>query len=178
MVNGQVTEGGFDTLLVEEESVPGLGGIDELDDGLSYFGTGTIVDNAAWGADGFGAATAVNVGGQVYEIASGGSATVFFDADGQLQAGGEGAAAVLTVNSDGTYRFEMLGAMNHPSTQGENDLLLQPIAITGVDGDGDPVDVGLKVSVQDDVPTVEVEVERFTSVTGTPGLPRCPARAR
>ncbi|WP_421353173.1 retention module-containing protein, partial [Aeromonas taiwanensis] len=57
-------QGGGDSIDVEEESVPGIGGNDE-NDGLSYTVTnGTIVDNVSWGADGFGKVTGVSGTGQ------------------------------------------------------------------------------------------------------------------
>ena len=75
-------------------------------------------------------------------------------------------AASLVVNSDGTYTFTVLTAMNQgpngsDGEEGtldaeENLLELPVIAITGVDGDGDPVDVPLHISVQDDIPALTV----------------------
>ncbi|MGE6159201.1 VCBS domain-containing protein, partial [Aeromonas media] len=57
-------QGGGDSIDLEEESVPGIGGNDE-NDGLSYTVTnGTIVDNVSWGADGFGKVTGVSGTGQ------------------------------------------------------------------------------------------------------------------
>lgn len=153
---GQIVIGGgaVDNITVEEESVPGIFGNDE-DDGLSHVASGTIVDNARWGADGFGSAIAVTVGGERFGIPAGGSTTVYFDADGELQEGSEDAAAQLVVNSDGTYTIEMLGAMYHGG-EDEDLLSLPPIFVTGVDGDGDPVDVGINITVQDDIPTIDV----------------------
>ena len=60
-----LAEGGSDTVLVEEESVPdGQGGVigNNEADGLSYTASGSIVDNVAWGADGFGKVTGLSDG--------------------------------------------------------------------------------------------------------------------
>ncbi|MDX9995043.1 MAG: retention module-containing protein [Rhodocyclaceae bacterium] len=159
-----------DTLVLEEESAPYLNGNDE-EDGLSHTATGTIVDDVAWGADGFGAATAVTVGegeGAVsFEIPLEGSVSIFFDADGNLiqdqpeartYDSGEWSSPALEMvfNSDGTYTVTVIGAMNHGG-EDEDILQLPAIAVTGVDGDGDPVDVPLNISVQDDVPVLSGE---------------------
>lgn len=172
-----------DVVMVEEESVPygedGVIGNDE-DDGYSYTATGTVVDNVSWGADGFGAVTAVTIGsGETavsFDVPRGGSITAYFDAHGNLlpdapvtESYTEGTgpmpfdppAASLVVNSDGTYTFTVLTAMTHEG-EGEDALELPAITVTGVDFDGDPVNVPLSISVQDDVP-----VMRDASVSAT-----------
>ena len=149
---GGTSSGPGDTFRVEEESAPGLLGNDETDDGLSYTASGTVVDDVSWGADGFGSVTAFNVGEAEFAVPQDGSSTAYFDADGAVQGNGEGAAAMLVVNSDGAYTFTVLTAMNHAPIQGENILYLPAITVTGVDGDGDPVGVPLNISIQDDKP--------------------------
>ena len=170
--NGQViaNAGPVDNITVEEESVPGIQGNNEINDGLTYVATGTIVDNVSWGADGFGSATAVKVGGvQVAPVSEGEPAQVYFDAHGAVQEGSAGASAVLVVNSNGSYTFTMLGAMEHSAVQGENVLQMPAIAITGVDGDGDPIDVQVNITVQDDIPTVSVTVAEVNIGDGMHG---------
>jgi T1SS-143 domain-containing protein len=154
-----------DVVKVEEESVPLIGGNDEPE-GLSYTATGTIVDDVAWGADGFGALTRVTVGAGedavTFDVLRGGAVSVYFDAYGQLIADqantdytGEWPSPALEVqfNSDGTYTVTVLTAMNH-SGEDEDVLQLPAFSVTGVDFDGDPVDVPLAISIQDDVPVL------------------------
>ena len=144
------------TATLEEESVPdgkGVIGNDETDDGLSHTtGVQTMTGVVSWGADKFGSVTEFSVGtGPAVQLVNG-TATVYFDADGKVQDSSQGAAAQIEVKSDGSYTVTVLGAMNHAPGEGENTLDLPEISITGVDGDGDPVSVGLDVKVQDDVP--------------------------
>ncbi len=86
-----------DNVLVEDESLPE--GNNEDDGGVGSL-SGTIVDNVNWGADGFGEVTGFNVGGTAFAAGS----TVFWGQNGAfLGTSGEGAAASLIVNADGTY---------------------------------------------------------------------------
>ncbi|MGU5714033.1 type I secretion C-terminal target domain-containing protein, partial [Aeromonas taiwanensis] len=141
-------QGGGDSIDVEEESVPGIGGNDE-NDGLSYTVTnGTIVDNVSWGADGFGKVTGVSGTGQpaaVYDAVAKTytiSTTVY----------------ELVVNENGTYSFTLKDNLAHASGLDENwkDLLAGGFTITAEDADGDPVagGINLDVNVQDDVPNI------------------------
>ena len=155
--SGEDGEGGQLYMAVEEETVPtGEHGNDE-NEGLYYTNTQNVTYSGAvnWGADGFGAVTAVTVrDAEPVAIGENGYATVYFNADGEYQSSSIDAAAQLDVNSDGYYTFTVLTAMNHAPGEGENQLNLPAITITAVDGDGDPVNVPLNISVQDDVPVL------------------------
>ena len=146
------------TLAVEEDSVLGKPGNDEAD-GLAASASGNVIgdSNIAWGADGFGALTAVSVASAAYAISAGGSVTVYFDADGQVVNGAAASAANLVVRSDGTYTFTVTGAMNNTGANADT-FHLPVISVTAEDYDHDPINITLKVNIQDDVP-VEITSE-------------------
>ncbi len=146
--NTVLAESGSDTVMVEDEQMPG--GIDEIGDGGVASVTGTIVDNVKWGADGFGSATEFSVGEQTFAAGT----TVYWAQDGTFlgeNIDGPDAAASLVVNSDGTYTYTLLDNM---LISGEDEQIdtLATVSITGVDGDGDPISVPVTLNVQDDMP--------------------------
>ncbi|HHQ4481197.1 TPA: retention module-containing protein [Aeromonas veronii] len=155
--------GGSDTVDVDEDDLQALRGEDESEgndagerEPLSV--TGNIVDNVAWGADGFGKVTGVSWSGGMATIDEGQtSVTVYFDANGAVQAEATGAAASLQVNADGSYTFTLADNLL-VSGEGENvvKLLTDGFTFAAQDGDGDPVVGGIKVNVNitDDVPVV------------------------
>ncbi|WP_236293130.1 retention module-containing protein, partial [Aeromonas veronii] len=161
-------EGGGDSIDVEEESVPGVGGNDE-DDGLSYTVTnGTIVDNVSWGSDGFGKVTGVSGTGQPAAV---------YDAVAKTYTVST-AVYELVVSENGSYSFTLKDNLAHASGEGENwkDLLAGGFTITAEDTDGDPVEGGINlgIDVQDDVPvlgegggdSIDVEEESVPGVGG------------
>jgi T1SS-143 domain-containing protein len=152
-----------DTVTVEDEKMQGLLGrlaTDEWWDGGVKQASGSIVDNAKWGADGFGAVTGFTVGEAQFEAGT----TVYWDQQGNFLGTNmpEGQqelvpfpAAQLVVNGDGTYTFTLLdNLLMGEGEQGEQTDLLSTVTITGVDGDGDPLDIDVNLQVQDDVPVV------------------------
>lgn len=162
-----------DTVTVEDEKMQGFLGrlaTDEYDGGVRET-TGTIVDNARWGADGFGGVTGFSVGEEQFEAGT----TVYWDQQGNFlgtnASGGNEMpqgedyqlqyiespevppAAMLVVNADGTYTFTLLDNMlMGQGEDGEQIDLLDTVTINAVDGDGDPLDVNVNLQVQDDVP--------------------------
>ena len=156
-------EGGSDTVNVDEDDLQASRGDDESEGNdvgerelLSL--TGTVVDNVSWGADGFGKVTGVSwTGGSATIGENQTSVTVYFDAAGTVQPGAAGAAASLLVNEDGSYTFTLADNLL-VSGEGENvvKLLTDGFTFAAQDGDGDPVEDGIKVSVNitDDVPVV------------------------
>jgi VCBS repeat-containing protein len=152
------TPGGItlsDSLVAEEESVPGgegsVIGNDEPEGG-SHVQSGAV----GW-PSGSGTLTEVSVvsGGATFvATVSEGGVTVFFDENGAPIAEGEEThpAAQLTINPDGTYTFEVLGAFNHEPVQGENPLALPTVVLKGTGSDGADITLSLSLSVQDDVP--------------------------
>ncbi|WP_429193764.1 VWA domain-containing protein, partial [Aeromonas veronii] len=153
--------GGSDTVDVDEDDLQALRGEDESEgndagerEPLSV--TGSIVDNVAWGADGFGKVTGVSWSGGMATIDEGQtSVTVYFDANGAVQAEATGAAASLQVDADGSYTFTLADNLL-VSGDAENivKLLTDGFTFAAQDGDGDPVVGGIKVNVNitDDVP--------------------------
>jgi hypothetical protein len=142
-----------DNVLVEDESLPE--GNNEDDGGVGSL-SGTIVDNVNWGADGFGEVTGFNVGGTAFAAGS----TVFWGQNGAfLGTSGEGAAASLIVNADGTYTFSLIDNMLlGQGVQGEQTNLLATVQIIGADTSGDEVPIPLALNVEDDVPEIDVFV--------------------
>mgnify|MGYP003385673035 CR=1 FL=1 len=126
-----------DTITVEEESIPGIGGNNE-DEGLNYTATGTFANNADWGANGFGGIVSVN--------------------------GATAIAGVITITSSawtlvvtaatGAYTFTMTDNLIHPNVAGENQLTLPAFNVVAQDGDGDTIGFNLNVNVVDDIPTM------------------------
>ncbi|MBA4263329.1 MAG: hypothetical protein C0443_15290, partial [Comamonadaceae bacterium] len=119
--------------------------------------SGTIVDNVSWGADGFGRVTGVSwTGGSVTLVANATSATVYILANGALGAPAN-AAIRLTVGADGSYSFELLRAQTHGESGEDLKALLEGgFTFNAVDGDGDPVEGGVRVNVnvRDDIPVI------------------------
>ncbi|BAO84482.1 hypothetical protein SMCB_2254 [Serpentinimonas maccroryi] len=153
-----------DTALLDEDALQG-GNADgnplrpgEFNAGGSAIANGDIVDNVSWGADGFGRVTSVSWnGGSVNLAANATSATVYILASGGL--GDPANAAIrLTVGADGSYSFELLRAQTHGES-GEEDymaLLEGGFTFNAVDGDGDPIEGGVRVNVNvlDDIPVI------------------------
>jgi len=144
-------EGGSDTVTVEDEKMEG--GIDEDDGGVSSV-DGTIVDNVSWGADGFASATGFSVGQASFDV----NTTVYWDEYGNfLGTEGEGAAASLLVNSNGTYTYTLLDNMLlGQDDQGEQTDVLDTVSITGQDADGDLQAVDVTLQVTDDMPVADI----------------------
>ena len=129
-----------DSITVEEESIPGIGGNNE-NEGYSYTISGTFADNANWGGDGFGGIVSVN-----------GVSTV--DANGKITASDAAGTLVVTATGDnaGAYTY----TLNHNLLQAgadENTQTAPSFAIVGKDADGSTIGFNLNVSVIDDVPT-------------------------
>ncbi|MDL2307186.1 hypothetical protein LJC48_04045, partial [Desulfovibrio sp. OttesenSCG-928-C06] len=122
---------------------------------------GSVVDNVNWGADGFGKITQITFDGEVYEVNAAGFIVV------------EGSGWTFSMDAaTGSYTFTLTGAQNHPggaddTTQdGRNSIDVPSFEIIGMDGDGDPISIGVDVSIQDDVPQVFFKKD-FTDVDET-----------
>ncbi|ACU88138.1 DUF5801 repeats-in-toxin domain-containing protein [Desulfomicrobium baculatum] len=167
-----VGEMNSDTAIVEDEAT--RGGINEWWDGLKGKFEGTIEDNVKWGADEFRGVTEFSIGEQVFTVEAGESTTVYWDQHGKLLSLGDEPsngpemsfasfgkgydgefrpAASLEVKSDGTYIFRLHDNMLlGVGEKGEQIDDLATVMITGLDNDGDAVQVGVNLQVQDDVP--------------------------
>jgi hypothetical protein len=129
-----------DSITVEEESIPGIGGNNEAD-GFNYTVSGTFANNANWGTDGFGGIVSVNgvtaVGGVITVNDVNGDWTLVVQATGP---------------NAGNYTFTMLDNLIGPNTAGENTVNLPTFNVIGQDGDGSQIGFDLNVGVIDDVP--------------------------
>ncbi|MCV6004736.1 hypothetical protein OFO99_35405, partial [Escherichia coli] len=57
--------------------------------------------------------------------------------------------------SDGSYKFELLEPLDHPTANGQNDIVINlPIAATDFDGDVSNT-LKLPITVVDEVPTID-----------------------
>jgi hypothetical protein len=138
-----------DTITVEEESIPGIGGNDEAD-GYSYSASGTFADNANWGGDGFGGIVSVNG-----VTAVNGIITV------------KDAAGTLVVAAEtGVYTYTLHSNILQSGT-GENVQTAPSFAIVGQDADGSTIAFNLNVNVVDDVPVLDVTDGIFQNSAGT-----------
>ena len=160
----------------EEQFVRGLVHEDALPSGNSEGGSqsvgasgaaGTLNSLVNFGADGagsFGLGSDVsNLVGQ--GLTSGGVALSYSVAGNVLTASAGGVPVfTLTVGADGSYSFELKGALDHPVQDGDDSEQLSPLGIdfsgvlTATDGDGDPLADGFPIgsfaiNVEDDVPT-------------------------
>ena len=128
-----------DSIIVEEESIPGIGGNNE-NEGLNYTLSGTFADNADWGVDGFGGIVSVNG-----VTPSSDSITI------------NNSNWMLTVNATtGSYTFTLLSNINSTpfadNLEGTNDLPI--FNVIGQDGDGSQIGFGLEAGIVDDIPTI------------------------
>jgi T1SS-143 domain-containing protein len=64
------------------------------------------------------------------------------------------AAAVLTINADGSYTFTTSAALVHPTAGLSEESLALKFSYTVTDGDNDTATGSLTVNVKDDVPTI------------------------
>ncbi|WPC06717.1 retention module-containing protein [Pseudomonas benzenivorans] len=105
-------------------------------------------------------------------LTSGGTALTY-SVVGNLLTASAGATTVFTlqVNGDGSYVFTLLGPLDHPLADGNDDELLSlPIDFSGLltatDGDGDSIGAfnsgSFVINVEDDVPVAVVGEERPT----------------
>ncbi|MHA6493868.1 retention module-containing protein [Pseudomonas borbori] len=156
---------------VDEDELSG--GITDGDSQGSAAGgvAGTLNALVNFGADGPGAFGLSNVPAAIGTLEgqglTSGGAALSFAVLGNVLTASAGAATVFTlqVNADGSYSFNLLGALDHPLPGSDDDgqLLGLPIdfsgVLTAVDGDGDPVNGfaagSFVVQVEDDVPLAQ-----------------------
>ena len=165
-------EGGSDTVVIEDEQAPG--GINEDDGGVAQVLNGSIVDNVSWGADGFAGVGAFTVGASAFNVAAGGSTTVYWAQNGHFQGTlSVDAAASLTVNSNGTYNYNLIdNLLLGQGQQGEQTNTLDTVSIIGQDGDGDMKAVNVTLQVTDDMPTAGLSTAATLDDEGQPyGIP-------
>lgn len=151
--------------IVEDEALQG--GIDEPNDATPDYGlsaSGTIADHD-WGADGFGklASFKVDLCDDPITVPDGGEKTVYWNQHGEyLGESSDGAAASLTVESNGHYEFKLLHNMLISGSDEQTNTLegggwfgmLGTVTFTGEDKDGDQADVTMDLKVKDDIPGV------------------------
>ncbi|MGL5327325.1 MAG: retention module-containing protein, partial [Aeromonas sp.] len=174
----------------EEQFVRGLVHEDALPSGNSEGGSqsvgasgaaGTLNSLVNFGADGagsFGLGSDVsNLVGQ--GLTSGGVALSYSVAGNVLTASAGGVPVfTMTVGADGSYSFELKGALDHPVQDGDDSEQLSPLGIdfsgllTAIDGDGDPLADGFPIgsfaiNVEDDIPRVTINAVADGSITLT-----------
>jgi T1SS-143 domain-containing protein len=60
----------------------------------------------------------------------------------------------MTINTDGTYSFELLGTLDHADPNNPNDIINLDFGVKATDGDGDTTEDVIRIRVKDDVPTI------------------------
>ncbi|KPF41329.1 VWA domain-containing protein, partial [Rhizobium sp. AAP43] len=74
-------------------------------------------------------------------------------------------AAMLVINADGSYSFELKVPVAHNfSSSSLEDTTLLPFAFTVIDGDGDKASGYLKIAVNDDIPVFQSVVNASTTL--------------
>ncbi|MGH1375480.1 MAG: DUF5801 repeats-in-toxin domain-containing protein [Alphaproteobacteria bacterium] len=149
--------------------------VDETD--LSSGATASGNVNVVFGNDGAGDITGNGVS-VVGNLTSGGNAvTVSYDTTTGTYSGTANGQDVftMTVNSDGSYDFTLIGTLDHPDTSDKNDVLSLQFGVQATDGDGDSIDTMVRVDVLDDGPVCvvpqtatvdETDLAPDTSVSG------------
>ncbi len=151
---------------VDEDGVPGgiPGGTDDVAGEITVV-NGSVVSLFESGADGpltYGLSSSTS---GLPALTSHGVAVTYAVVGNTLTASAGGSPVfTLTVNADGSYTFTLLGAIDHPTLNGqagdntENDLSLALGSIVqATDHDGDPVTApanGLVIVVDDDTPLI------------------------
>jgi T1SS-143 domain-containing protein len=150
----------------EDETSDGITDGDSVTN-VASGGPGTLSALVNFGADGIGSfglsgsATAIS-SLEAQGLTSGGTALSYSVAGNVLtaSAGGE-TIFTLQVGADGSFTFTLVGQLDHPTADGNDDELLElPIdfsgVLTAVDGDGDSVGTftggSFVIDVEDDVP--------------------------
>lgn len=177
-VNGQ--SGG----IVDEDALPdGIeGGPGDIDGGaglVDTVATGSVVSLFQIGGDGdatysFDASNAQSYL-QSLGLSSDGAALTYSVGDNLLSASANGSPVfTMSLSGDGTWEFELLGPLDHPIANTEDDLSIDfgPL-IQATDGDGDTVNAtgSLTIVVDDDTPqanddTVDVQLQTISFNTG------------
>ncbi len=73
----------------------------------------------------------------------------------------------LTLNADGTYKYEQFLPLDHAEGTSTDDALPIEFCATITDGDNDSIDVEFVVTVIDDAPIANDDLNRFDSNVGT-----------
>ncbi|HCH3938976.1 TPA: retention module-containing protein [Vibrio parahaemolyticus] len=80
--------------------------------------------------------------------------------------------------SDGSYKFELLEPLDHPTSNGQNDIVINlPIAATDFDGDVSNT-LTLPITVVDDVPTIDGLAQGSEQTVDEDDLPQGTDRAQ
>ena len=103
-------------------------------------------------------------------LESGGLAVTWIQvSDGVLEATDSDSSEVLarlTVNTDGTWTYKQFVAFDHPDVDevGDDDQIALTFDVALTDSDGDPVNVQIKVTVDDDGPVADIQLEAEVEV--------------
>lgn len=132
--------------------------IDETD-GISFV-TGNVTHS--FGADGpgefCGTDSFVSSGSKLAgNLTSGGAAVnITYDSNTGTYTGATATKTIFTmvVNSDGTYKFDLLGTLDHADPNDPNDIINLDFGVKIQDGDGDTDEGIIRIRVKDDVPTI------------------------
>jgi T1SS-143 domain-containing protein len=73
----------------------------------------------------------------------------------------------LTVNTDGSYKFDLKGTLDHPDASNPDDVIRLNFGVTARDSDGDTDSATLTINVKDDGPVANDDTNTFNGETGS-----------
>jgi T1SS-143 domain-containing protein len=73
----------------------------------------------------------------------------------------------LTVNADGSYKFDLKGTLDHPDAANPDDVIKLNFGVTARDSDGDTDTATLTINVKDDGPVANDDTNSFNGEAGT-----------
>ncbi|WP_252271335.1 retention module-containing protein [Pseudomonas subflava] len=166
----------------EDETADGIGDGDSVTN-VASGGPGALGAMVNFGADGLGSfglsgSPSAIAGLESQGLSSGGTALSYSLVGNVLTASaGDETIFTLEVGADGSFTFTLVGQLDHPTADGNDDESLElPIDFSGllsaVDGDGDPVGAfgegSFVIDVEDDVPQLVGggEEQEFPQVLG------------
>ena len=168
-----LAEGGISAIVDEDETVNGISDGDAVTN-VASGGAGTLTALVDFGADGVGSFGLVGSPSAIASLTaqgltSGGVALTYSVVGNVLTASAGGSTIfTLQVGGDGSFTFTLVGQLDHPVADGnDNELLALPIDFSGLlaatDGDGDSVGAfnagSFVIDVEDDVPTLAADRE-------------------
>ncbi|MBL8713015.1 MAG: VWA domain-containing protein [Alphaproteobacteria bacterium] len=73
----------------------------------------------------------------------------------------------LTVNADGSYKFDLKGTLDHPDASNPDDAIRLNFGVTARDSDGDTDSATLTINVKDDGPVANDDTNAFNGEDGS-----------
>ncbi|MBY6216719.1 VCBS domain-containing protein, partial [Qipengyuania aquimaris] len=162
---------------VDEDGLGGIAGGDGDVAGEATVATGSVTSLFSAGADtpltfGLDSASVVSYL-ESLGLQSDGADLEYGVANGTITASVPGATIfTFTLASDGSWEFELLGPLDHPTANTEDDLVIDfgPL-VQATDADGDTVDAigSVLVTIDDDTPVADLDIASISEDTPSVG---------